>query len=120
MSLIRRLFKGVIGHYSYEPDYWPRVIEEEKKHHYLKELIEISDRIIEENPNHVDEVKKSETGCWMEQLYTIRKCQVCDFVDDCPIKLENDWQDFLKEQAALRQAQSQQFASDEQNGSKAS
>lgn len=120
MSLIRRLFKGVIGHYSYEPGYWAKVIEEEKKHQYLKELIEISDRIIEENPNFVDEVKKSETGCWMEQLYGTQKCPICDFVDDCPIKLERDWREFLIEQAALRQAQSQQCASDEQSSDKAS
>ncbi|NTW48857.1 MAG: hypothetical protein HGB19_03830 [Chlorobiales bacterium] len=120
MSLIRRIFKGVVGHYSYENSYLTQLIEEEKKHQYLKELIEISDRIIEKNPNFIDEVKKSETGCWMDQLYGTHKCPICDFIDDCPIKLESDWQDFLKEQAALRQAQSEQYASNEQNSSKAS
>ncbi|NTV45586.1 MAG: hypothetical protein HGB11_03480 [Chlorobiales bacterium] len=98
------MFKGVVGHYSYENSYLTQLIEEEKKHQHLKELMEISDRIIQENPNFIDEVKKSETGCWMDQLYGTRKCPICDFVDDCPIKLENDWQEFLKEKAALRQA----------------
>lgn len=107
MSLIRRFFKGAVGHYTYEPDYLSQVIEDEKKNHHLKELMEISERIIRENPNFIDEVKKSENGCWMEQLYGTQKCKICDFVDDCPIKLESDWREFLKEQAALRQSQTE-------------
>jgi hypothetical protein len=96
MSLLKRIFKGFKGHYAYDENYLTQLIEEEKKHGYMKNLIEISDKIIEENPNFIDEVKKSETGCWMEQVYGTRYCNICDFVDDCPIKLEADFQAYLQ------------------------
>jgi hypothetical protein len=95
MSLFSKIFKGFKGHYAYDENYLTQLIEEEKKHHYMKNLIEISDKIIEENPNFVDEVQKSETGCWMEQVYGARECKICDFIDDCPVKLETDFQNYL-------------------------
>jgi hypothetical protein len=108
MSLFRKLFKGVVGHYSYDESYLTKLIEEERKHRYLKELTEISERILAENPNFIDEVPKSETGCWMEQLYSKSHCQICDFIDDCPIKLEEDWKAFLIEEAKQNSLQSPQ------------
>ncbi|MCS6988429.1 MAG: hypothetical protein NZM06_02820 [Chloroherpetonaceae bacterium] len=96
MSLLKRIFKGFKGHYSYDENYLTQLIEEEKKHGYMKSLIEISDKIIEENPNFINEVKKSETGCWMDQVYGTHYCAICDFVDDCPIKLEADFQAYLQ------------------------
>lgn len=96
MSLLKRIFKSFKGHYAYEENYLTQLIEEEKKHGYMKNLVEISDKIIEENPNFINEVKKSETGCWMEQVYSKRYCAICDFIDDCPIKLEEDFQAYLQ------------------------
>ncbi|ACF13952.1 hypothetical protein Ctha_1493 [Chloroherpeton thalassium ATCC 35110] len=104
MSFLRRLFKGKIGHYWYERDYLARMIEEEKKHQYLKEIIEEGERRMAENPNFIDEVEKSESGCWMEQVYGKQQCKICDFVDDCPIKLQMDWYEFLKAEGKLKPA----------------
>ena len=95
MSLFNKIFKGVVGHYSYDESYLTRLLEEEKKEQRLKKLIDISDKLIEENPNFVDEVKKSETGCWMDQMFGTHECGICDFIDDCPIKLEADWNNYL-------------------------
>lgn len=96
MSLLKKIFKGFKGHYAYDENYLTQLIEEEKKHGYMKSLIEISDKIIEENPNFIDEVKKSENGCWMEQVYGTHHCAICDFIDDCPTKLEEDFQAYLQ------------------------
>jgi hypothetical protein len=94
---MKRLFNGIVGHYSYDESYLTKLIEDEKKEQNMKTLIEISDKLIEQNPNYIDEVKKSETGCWMDQMYGTHKCTICDFVDDCPTKLEYDWQAYLAE-----------------------
>lgn len=96
MSLLKKIFQGIKEHYAYEDNYLTKLIEEEKKHGYMKHLIEVSDKIIEENPHFIDEVKKSETGCWMDQVYGTHYCAICDFVDDCPIKLEEDFQAYLQ------------------------
>jgi len=106
MSFFKRLFKGKIGHYWYDKDYLTHMIEEEKKHHYLKEIIEEGERRMAENPNYIDEVEKSESGCWMEQVYGKQQCQICDFVDDCPIKLQMDWYAFLEAEGKLKPANS--------------
>jgi len=105
MSLLRELIQGILKRYSEEHNEMVKIIEEEKKHGYLKDLIEIGDRLIEENPNYVDEVRKSETGCWMEQMYNRRYCRICDFVDDCPIHLEEEWQAFLAQQSPEKRAE---------------
>ncbi len=96
MSLLKKIFKGFKGHYAYDENYLTQLIEEEKKHGYMKNLIEVSDKIIEENPNFIDEVKKSEDGCWMEQVYGTHHCAICDFIDECPTKLEEDFQAYLQ------------------------
>lgn len=111
MSLFRKLFKGIVGHYSYDQSYLTHLIEEERKHRYLQELTEISEKILAENPNFIDEVPKSTNGCWMEQLYGKSHCQICDFIDDCPIKLEEDWRAFLEEDAQKTSLQSHQINS---------
>gem|GEM_PF-1509242 len=117
MSLIQKLFKGKIGHYSYDKEYLERTMEEERKHRYLKELYEISEKILAENPNYIDEVPKSKNGCWMEQMYGKCHCQICDFVDDCPIKLEEDWKAFLIEEAKQNGSQSPQENNTNHSGS---
>ncbi len=105
MSILRNLIQNILNRYSEEHNEMIKMIEEEKQHGYLKDLIETGDRLIEENPNYVDEVKKSETGCWMEQMYQRRYCRICDFVDDCPIHLEEQWQIFLAQQTPERRAE---------------
>ena len=42
-------------------------VENQKRREGVMELMEISSRIMKNNPNHVNEVQKSATGCWMEQ-----------------------------------------------------
>ncbi len=96
MSLLKKIFTSLKERYTYEANYLAQLIEEEKKHGYMKSLIEISDKIIEENPDFIDEVQKSETGCWMDQVYGTHYCAICDFVDDCPTKLEEDFQAYLQ------------------------
>ncbi len=96
MSLLKKIFKSFKGHYAYDENYLTKLIEEEKKYGYMKNLIEVSDKIIEENPNFVDEVKKSDNGCWMDQMYGTHHCNICDFIDDCPTKLEEDFQAYLQ------------------------
>jgi hypothetical protein len=95
MSLFKNIFKGIVGHYSYDDNYLTKLLEDEKKEQHLRQLVEISDKIMDENPNFVDEVKKSETGCWMDQVYGTHVCKICDFLDDCPIHLEEEWQSYL-------------------------
>lgn len=100
MQLWERVFNGIRKYYSYTESGMAKVIEEEHKHKYMNNLIDISDQIIAANPNFIDEVKKSETGCWMDQVYGTHTCAICDFIDDCPIKLQEDFEAFRREEAA--------------------
>ena len=61
----------------------------------ILELMDISEKIIRANPNHVNEVSKSTIGCWMEQVYSIQRCDFCDLSADCPILEEEIWQAYL-------------------------
>lgn len=103
MSLWKKIYNGVRKYYSYEDSYITQLIEEERKHKYLNDLMDVSDKIIAENPNFIEEVRKSENGCWMEQVYMIRQCPICDFNEDCPIKLDEDFETWKKEQLLLSQ-----------------
>ncbi len=104
MSFLKQAFTLLTRRYVEEERIMSAMIENEKKHGYLRDLIETGDRIIEENPNFVDEVQKSETGCWMDQMYGKHHCAICDFIDDCPIKLEADWQEYLAQQTPEHRA----------------
>ncbi|MFN3392997.1 MAG: hypothetical protein ACK41G_05610 [Candidatus Thermochlorobacter sp.] len=114
MSILRDLIRSILNRYSEEHNEMIKMIEEEKQHGYLKDLIETGDRLIEENPNYVDEVQKSETGCWMEQMYQRRYCRICDFTDDCPIHLEEQWQAFLAQQTPERRAELEAMIAEQQ------
>ncbi|NTW82064.1 MAG: hypothetical protein HGB36_01670 [Chlorobiaceae bacterium] len=71
-------------------------VEDEQRRKGVLELMEISEKIMRENPNHVNEVKKSSSGCWMEQMYGMTRCDFCDLSVDCPIREELLWQEYLK------------------------
>ncbi len=71
-------------------------VEDEQRRRDILELMDISARIVKENPNYVNEVKKSTNGCWMEQMYGMQRCDFCDLSADCPVREENEWQDYLK------------------------
>jgi hypothetical protein len=68
----------------------------EQKRKDIRELMDIASKIIQENPNHVNEVAKSKNDCWMEQVYLIQRCDFCDLSPDCPTREELEWQDYLK------------------------
>lgn len=68
-----------------------------KKRKDILELMEIGIRKNMENPNYVNEVKKSANGCWMDQMYGLQRCDICDLTDNCPQREENEWQAWLKE-----------------------
>ena len=70
-------------------------VENQKRREGVMELMEISSRIMKKNPNHVNEVQKSTTGCWMEQMYGMQRCGFCDLSLDCPIREEQEWQEYL-------------------------
>ena len=70
-------------------------VEDEKRRKGVLELMEISSKLMKANPNHVNEVAKSTTGCWMEQIYGIQRCDFCDLAADCPILEEQEWQEYL-------------------------
>jgi hypothetical protein len=70
-------------------------VEHEQRRKDILELMDISARIMKANPNHVNEVAKSTTGCWMEQVYGIQRCDFCDLSPDCPILEEQEWQEYL-------------------------
>lgn len=72
-------------------------IESEKKRKDILELMDISTKIVTANPNHVNEVQKSTNGCWMEQVYGLQRCDICDLTDHCPAREELQWQAYLKE-----------------------
>ncbi|NTV93736.1 MAG: hypothetical protein HGA72_10915, partial [Chlorobiaceae bacterium] len=71
-------------------------VEDEKRRKGVLELMELSSRIVKENPNHVNEVAKSTSGCWMEQMYGMQRCDFCDLSPDCPVREESEWQEYLK------------------------
>jgi len=71
-------------------------IEDEGRRKGVKKLMELSEKIMRENPNHVNEVSKSDSGCWMEQMYGMQRCDFCDLAADCPIREESEWQEYLK------------------------
>ena len=70
-------------------------VEDEKRWKGVLELMEISSKLMKANPNHVNEVSKSTSGCWMEQIYGMQRCDFCDLSPDCPIREEQEWQDYL-------------------------
>ena len=70
-------------------------VENQRRREGVMELMEISARIMKNNPNHVNEVQKSTTGCWMEQMYGMLRCDFCDLAPDCPIREEQEWQEYL-------------------------
>ncbi|NHQ59827.1 hypothetical protein G9409_04365 [Chlorobium sp. BLA1] len=72
-------------------------VENEQKRKDIKELLDVSERIMRANPNHVNEVAKSDSGCWMEQIYGMQRHDFCDLAPDCPIRREQEWQNYLKE-----------------------
>jgi len=71
-------------------------VESEQKRKDIRELLDIASRVMQENPNHVNEVAKSNNDCWMEQVYNIQRCDFCDLSPDCPTREEMEWQDYLK------------------------
>ena len=71
-------------------------IESQKKREDILYLMELSTQKMMENPNHVNEVKKSENGCWMDQMYGMQRCDICDLDQNCPGKLEKLWQDYCE------------------------
>ena len=71
-------------------------VEHQQKRKDILELMDISARIMKANPNHVNEVPKSTSGCWMEQIYGIQRHDFCDLSADCPIREEQEWQAYLK------------------------
>ncbi|NTV06917.1 MAG: hypothetical protein HGA59_10535 [Chlorobiaceae bacterium] len=70
-------------------------VEHQQKRKDILELMDLSARIMKANPNHVNEVPKSASGCWMEQIYGIQRCDFCDLSGDCPIREEQEWQEYL-------------------------
>jgi len=71
-------------------------VEDEARRKGVRELMDLSEKIMRENPNHVNEVKKSSSGCWMEQMYGMQRCDFCDLSSDCPIREESEWQAYLE------------------------
>lgn len=71
-------------------------VEDDDRRKGIRELMEISEKLVRENPNHINEVTKSASGCWMEQVYGMQKCVCCDLAPDCPVKEEQEWQEYLK------------------------
>ncbi len=72
-------------------------VEHQGRREGIKELMAISEKIMRANPNHVNEVPKSTSGCWMEQMYGMVRCDFCDLAVDCPIMEEQAWQEYLKQ-----------------------
>jgi len=70
-------------------------VESQQRRKDILELMQISEKIMKANPNHVNEVQKSASGCWMEQIYGIQRCDFCDLSLDCPIMEEQEWQEYL-------------------------
>ena len=70
-------------------------VENPQKRKDIRELMEIASRIMKENPNYVNEVKKSHNNCWMEQMYGMQRCDFCDLSPDCPTREEREWQEYL-------------------------
>ena len=70
-------------------------IEDQQRRKDILALMDISEKIMRENPNHVNDVAKSSSGCWMEQMYGMQRCDFCDLSVDCPIREEQIWQEYL-------------------------
>jgi spore germination protein YaaH len=98
MSLFQKAFDLLTYRYVEADKEYVKMTEAAQKNGYLRDLVETGDRLIAENPNVVDDVKKSENGCWMDQMYGKHHCEICDFIDECPTKLEYDWQAYLEQQ----------------------
>ncbi len=71
-------------------------MEDPKKREDILYLMELSTKKMMENPNYVNEVKKSSNGCWMDQMYGLQRCDICDLDDNCPGKLEKLWQEYCE------------------------
>ncbi len=71
-------------------------MEDPKKREDILYLMELSTKKMMENPNYVNEVKKSSNGCWMDQMYGIQRCDICDLDNNCPGKLEKLWQEYCE------------------------
>ncbi|HWQ26816.1 MAG TPA: hypothetical protein VN367_08555 [Chlorobaculum sp.] len=72
-------------------------IENEKKRKDILDLMDIGVRKTMANPNYVNEVAKSTNGCWMDQIYGLMRCDICDLNNQCPVREEKEWQEYLKE-----------------------
>ncbi|NTV82403.1 hypothetical protein FGF66_11870 [Chlorobaculum thiosulfatiphilum] len=72
-------------------------IEHSKKRKDILDLMDIGVRKTMANPNYVNEVKKSTNGCWMDQIYGLMRCDICDLSNQCPVREEEEWQAWLKE-----------------------
>jgi len=71
-------------------------VEDEQRRKGILELMKLSEEIVRANPNHVNEVNKSRNGCWMEQMYGMMRCDFCDLSQDCPVREEHEWQEYLR------------------------
>ena len=71
-------------------------VEHEGRRKGIQELMRVSEKIMRANPNHINEVAKSNSGCWMEQIYGMQRHDFCDLSADCPIREEQEWQAYLK------------------------
>ncbi|NTV03138.1 MAG: hypothetical protein HGB04_10245 [Chlorobiaceae bacterium] len=71
-------------------------IEDEQRRKDVLALMELGVKLNMANPNHINEVKKSNNGCWMDQIYGMMRCDICDLNDQCPVREEQEWQEYLK------------------------
>jgi hypothetical protein len=71
-------------------------IEDSKKRKDILDLMDIGVRKTMANPNYVNEVPKSTNGCWMDQIYGLMRCDICDLSNQCPVREEEEWQAWLK------------------------
>jgi hypothetical protein len=118
MNIYKRIYAWVKDYYAYDKSYITQMIAEEEKTHAMSELIDRSDRIIARNPNFIDQVKKSDTGCWMEQVYGTHKCNICDFTEDCPAKIKFEQEEMRIEMAVITQqlAELKKYAANQRPG----
>jgi hypothetical protein len=72
-------------------------IENQKKRKDILDLMDIGVRKTTANHNYVNEVAKSTNGCWMDQIYGLQRCDICDLTANCPVREEMEWQAYLKE-----------------------
>lgn len=67
-----------------------------KKRKDILDLMDIGVQKITADPDYLNKVPKSPNGCWMEQVYGIQRCDICDLASDCPVKKEEEWQEWLQ------------------------